>query len=59
MRRLMTPNLVSRGGLVRCGASPALNVAGFAAGMVGGGDSIVDLGAPRGALLYRPRSGQR
>jgi len=26
--------------------------------MIGGADSIDDLGAPRGALLYRPRSGR-
>lgn len=26
--------------------------------MIGGADSIDDLGAPRGVLLYRPRSGR-
>jgi hypothetical protein len=42
----------------KTGAYPEVKVACLVAGMAAGADSIDDLGAPRGALLYRPRSGR-
>ena len=42
-----------------CGVNAHLKVGCLVAGMAAGADSIDDMGAPRGALLYRPRSGQR
>ena len=41
-----------------CGVNPHLKVACLVAGMAAGADSIDDMGAPRGALLYRPCSGR-
>jgi hypothetical protein len=41
-----------------CGVNAQLKVPCLAAGMIAGADSIDDMGAPRGALLYRPRSGR-
>jgi hypothetical protein len=35
-----------------------LKVPCLVADMIAGADSIDDMGAPRGALLYRPRSGR-
>ena len=40
-----------------CGVSAHLKVPCLVAGMAAGADSIDDMGAPRGALLYRPCSG--
>jgi hypothetical protein len=49
-------------GLVRpggdCGVNAHLKVPCLVAGMAAGADSIDDMAAPRGALLYRPRSGR-
>jgi hypothetical protein len=42
----------------RTGVNPDLKVPCLVAGMAAGADSIDDMGAPRGALLYRPRSGR-
>jgi hypothetical protein len=41
-----------------CGANAEAKIGCLVAGMAAGADSIDDLGAPRGALLYRPRSGR-
>jgi hypothetical protein len=41
-----------------CGVNAYLKVPCLVAGMAAGADSIDDMGAPRGALLYRPRSGR-
>jgi hypothetical protein len=41
-----------------CGVNAHLKVPCLAAGMIAGADSIDDMGAPRGALLYRPRRGR-
>ena len=41
-----------------CGVNADLKVACLVAGMAAGADSIDDMGAPRGALPYRPRSGR-
>ena len=38
----------------RCGVYPQVKVPGIVAGMIGGADSIDDLGAPRGALPVSP-----
>ena len=40
-----------------CGVNADLKVPCLVAGMAAGADSIDDMGAPRGALLYRLRSG--
>jgi hypothetical protein len=40
-----------------CGTNAATKAACLVAGMAAGADSIDDMGAPRGAWLYRPRSG--
>ena len=42
----------------RAGVNAGLKVGCLVAGMTAGADSIDDMGAPRGALLYRPRSGR-
>jgi hypothetical protein len=41
-----------------CGVNAHLKIPCLVAGMVAGADSIDDMGAPRGVLLYRPRSGR-
>jgi len=41
-----------------CGVNADLKVPCLVAGMAAGADSIDDMGAPRGALLYRLRSGR-
>jgi len=41
-----------------CGVNAQVKIACLVAGMIAGADSIDDMGAPRGALLYRPRSGR-
>ena len=41
-----------------CGVNAQLKVPCLVAGMAAGADSIDDMAAPRGALLYRPRSGR-
>ena len=41
-----------------CGVNAHLKVGCLVAGMAAGADSIDDMGAPRGALLYRLRSGR-
>ena len=40
------------------GVNAGVKVSCLVAGMAAGADSIDDMGAPRGALLYRPRSGR-
>jgi hypothetical protein len=42
----------------QCGVNAAAKVPCLVAGMAAGADSIDDMAAPRGALLYRPRSGR-
>ena len=41
-----------------CGVNAQLKIGCLVAGMAAGADSIDDMGAPRGALPYRPRSGR-
>ena len=41
-----------------CGVNAPVKIGCLAAGMAAGADSIDDMGAPRGALLYRLRSGR-